>query len=102
MSPLKTPATPVRGTVHLVVFLALAAGIAFAGYRTWAQEQYLYREALHKQLADIAALKISQLMAWQQERKGDALVADRSATMMPELERVMGPEPWPQAQADAR
>jgi hypothetical protein len=99
MGPSKTPATSVRGTLHLVVFLVLAAGIVFAAYRTYFQGERVFREAFHKQLNDITALKVNQITAWQAERKGDALVAMSSAAMMPELERALGPSPDAQANA---
>ena len=97
MGPLKTPDTSVRSTLHLAVFLVLVAGTVVAAYRAYAQEKEVFREEFHKQLSDLTALKIGQILAWQAERKGDAQVAIDSAVMMPELETALGSAPEAQA-----
>ncbi len=99
MSPLKTTVTSVHGTLHLVVFLMLVAGTLAAAYRAYSEEEQVFREEFHKQLGDlIASLKINQLMAWQDERQGDAQVAMNSAALMPGLEKALGPAPEARAQ----
>ena len=90
MGPHKTPA---RGSLHLAVFLTLAAGIGGGVWRVSFQNRRIFREDLRKKQSDIAELKINQFMAWQAERKGDALVAMSSARGMPGLERAARGDP---------
>ncbi len=90
MGSLKTPRTGVRGTVHLFVFLTLFVCIAFAAWRSNSEGEKAFRAELHRQLNALDQLKINQLMRWQAERKGDAVVAMSSASMMPDLEDALG------------
>lgn len=90
MGPLKMPRTGVRGTVHLVVFLTLVVCIAFAAWRSHSEGEKVFRDEFHRQLNALDQLKINQLMGWQAERKGDAVVAMSSAPMMPDLEGALG------------
>ena len=53
----------------------------------------VFRDGLHEQLRDIAALKFGQIFDWQLERRGDAIAAARAASLMTELERTLGSEP---------
>lgn len=76
----------------------LVVGIVFAAYRTYSQGERVFRGELHKQLGDMAALKVNQLMAWQAERQGDALVAMTTAAMMPAMEKAFGPAPGPRTE----
>ncbi|HXJ41325.1 MAG TPA: hypothetical protein VNH18_18735, partial [Bryobacteraceae bacterium] len=101
MSPLSVPAVRVRGAVHLAVFFTLVAGITFATYRAYVDEREVFSPGLHRQLSEIATLTSNQLLSWQQERRGDAMVAASSAGLMPDLERAVGLHPEPEAQARA-
>lgn len=93
----KTALLPGRGTLHLAVFLTLAAGIGGGVWRISSQNARAFREDFRKQLSDIDELKINQIMAWQAERKADAVVAMSSAARMPDLEKAVRDEPAPRA-----
>ena len=94
-----TPVAPVRGTLHIAVFLTLVTAIVFAAWRSSSRSDQAFRANVQQQLIDLDELKINQLMAWQNERKGDALVAMSSAVMMPELEKAIEIEPDAQMKA---
>lgn len=58
----------------LALFLGLTAGIGLVGFRYLNRAQAQAREDTHEELRAIAALKIQQLVAWRNERLGDARV----------------------------
>ena len=66
-------------------------------WRISSQDSRVFREDFRKQLSDIDELKINQLMAWQAERKADAVVAMTARPGMPDLEKAVRGEPAPTA-----
>ncbi len=61
-----------RGPIALGLLLVmLAAGMAASGYLYYQRERRGYEEAVRRQLAAIADLKVTQITHWRAERIGD-------------------------------
>jgi PAS domain S-box-containing protein len=83
-------ADPLRADSYVLfgAFLVLTLGIAAVGYRYYAQQKTGIEFAVRNELAAIADLKVRQVVAWRQERIGDAkLIA--STQLMPAARLVL-------------
>lgn len=58
--------------IPVAVFLALSLAIGAAGYFAYHFQQEKVKHDKHEELAAIASLKVNQISAWLEERKGDA------------------------------
>jgi PAS domain S-box-containing protein len=65
---------PFRSLPAVVVGLAVIAAIGLAGYLYTAAEKRSFHTEISNQLAAIADMKVRQLVAWREERLGDAKV----------------------------
>jgi PAS domain S-box-containing protein len=65
--------SPKLGVGLALTFVALVAGVSVSGYRYyWAQRNVL-ESGVRDQLSSVADLKVQQIVAWRQERIGDAM-----------------------------
>src|SRR4030042_3069566 len=62
------------GFLFLVIFIVLTMGIGASGYFYYKSQEKQLRDATNDQLSAVADLKVKQLVAWRNERIGDATV----------------------------
>jgi PAS domain S-box-containing protein len=79
-----------------LTFVALATGIGVAGYRYRRAQENILESGVRNQLSAIADLKVQQIVAWRNERIGDAVViADNPAlTALPARGDDSAPRGW--------
>lgn len=56
-----------------VTFVALTAGVSVSGYRYYRAQKDILESGVRDQLSSVADLKVQQIVAWRQERIGDAV-----------------------------
>jgi PAS domain S-box-containing protein len=91
-----------RSVVLVLIFLALAAGIIFAGALYYRNYKQSYRLQAARQLSAIADLKMGMLTQWRKERLGDAAVFYRNPVFSALVRRYIEQPENPELQKELR
>lgn len=83
--------------LHIAVLATLAVAFGIAGDRFLAEQRRVVDLELRRQLAEVADLKMNQIIAWRSERVGDAIVSRTDARLIPELQQVLSGKDSPAA-----
>jgi len=75
------------GKTPLVVFLVLALAIGAVGYAVFVHHYEAMRQDKSHELSAVADLKVSQIVGWLDERRGDAAATTRDPILAQEVHR---------------